>query len=157
MNLLNKDDIIKMQIPIIDPNCNLSVIYFLLQDNEIVYVGSSNKGLSRIYQHIRDKKFNAYSYIVVPPENRAKLENNYIFRFNPKYNYIPNYENMISLNVLQKQLKQKKVEKLYYKRELYKLFEKFGIPIIRWRQFELIYDLDYYQFLEKGREEGLWQ
>ena len=118
MNLLNKDDIIKMQIPIIDPNCNFSVIYFLLQDNEIVYVGSSNKGLSRIYQHIRDKKFNAYSYIVVPSENRAKLENNYIFRFNPKYNYIPNYENMISLNVLQKQLKQKKVEKLYYKREL---------------------------------------
>ena len=157
MKLLNEDDMIKMQIPIIDPNCNLCVIYFLLQDNEIVYVGSSNKGLGRIYQHIRDKKFDAYSYIVVPAENRADLENNYIFRFNPKYNHIPNYENIISLNVLQKQLKQRKVEKLYYKRELYKLFEKFGIPIIRWRQFELIYDLDYYQFLEKGREEGLWQ
>lgn len=24
-------------------------------------------------------------------------------------------------------------------------------------KMQIIYDLDYYQFLEKGREEGLWQ
>ena len=157
MNLFEKADIVKMQIPIIDPDSNLSVIYFLLQDNEIVYVGSSGNGLSRIYQHIKDKKFDAYSYIVVPSQYRAQIENDYIFKFNPKYNNLPNYEDMVSLKVLQKQLKDKKVKDLYYKRNLYKLFERFEIPIIKWRQFELIQKSDYYKFLEKGRREGLLQ
>lgn len=154
--MFSREDILQMQIPIID-NSNLSVIYFLIHENQIVYVGSSANGLSRIYQHIKDKKFDAYSYIVIPSERRAELENEYIFKFNPKYNNLPNYDDMVSLKVLQKQLKEKKVQELYYKRNLYKLFEKFEIPIIRWRQFELIRKVDYYKFLERGKREGLWQ
>lgn len=152
--MFSKEDILGMQIPIID-NSNLSVIYFLIHENEIVYVGSSNNGLSRIYQHIKDKKFDAYSYIVVPSQYRAQTENDYIFKFNPKYNNLPNYEDMVSLKVLQKQLKDKKIQNIYYKRNLYKLFEKFEIPIVKWRQFELINRVDYYKFLEKCKREGL--
>lgn len=35
-----------------------SIIYFLLQDDEVVYVGQSKGGLARPFSHCVDKDFN---------------------------------------------------------------------------------------------------
>ena len=62
-----------------------SFIYFLIKDNEIVYVGQTKAGLSRIFQH-NDKKFDSYSIIECEQSELDELENEYIIKFNPKYN-----------------------------------------------------------------------
>lgn len=62
----------------------LKGIYFLLDNNEIVYVGQSVNVYQRIHQH-RDKKFNR---IFVLKTDNLDLESYYINKLKPKYNSI---------------------------------------------------------------------
>lgn len=63
-----------------------SYVYFLFSDAELVYVGSTRRGVARVYQHINDKKFDSYSLLEVAEKNLESVENAYILKFNPKYN-----------------------------------------------------------------------
>ncbi len=60
-------------------------IYFLIDDGEVVYVGQSSRISRRIPEHLKDKKFNRI-FLLVVSENIDKLEMDYIYKFNPKYN-----------------------------------------------------------------------
>ena len=70
------------------------LIYFLLDKKQIVYIGESQIGIARIFQHRTDKKFDDYIYI---SEREFPFLKNYYFRRyyerrwiikfkNPKYN-----------------------------------------------------------------------
>jgi hypothetical protein len=70
------------------------LIYFLLDKKQIVYVGESQIGIARIFQHRTDKDFDDYIYI---SERELPFLKNYYFRRyyerrwiikfkNPKYN-----------------------------------------------------------------------
>ena len=70
------------------------LIYFLLDKKQIVYIGESQIGIARIFQHRTDKKFDDYIYI---SERELPFLKNYYFRRyyerrwiikfnNPKYN-----------------------------------------------------------------------
>lgn len=61
-------------------------IYFLMLREQIVYVGKSNKILSRISQHTREKDFDSVRYVGVDKEDQDSLEMALIFCLKPKYN-----------------------------------------------------------------------
>lgn len=61
-------------------------VYFLLDNNEIVYVGSTKNGEQRIFQHCNSKHFDSYSLIEVNENILLDTENKYILEFKPKYN-----------------------------------------------------------------------
>lgn len=63
-------------------------VYFLIQNQEIVYVGQSKNCLSRIQSHINDdnKIFDSYTMIWTLLENLDFVESWYIHQFKPKYN-----------------------------------------------------------------------
>jgi len=61
-------------------------VYVLWDGDEIVYVGKSNNGLARIWQH-PNMIFSQYSYIEPCDKTRLnELEATLIYKFTPKYN-----------------------------------------------------------------------
>lgn len=70
---------------------NLSGVYFLYQDSQIVYVGESGCILSRIKQHTEDKDFNRFTYMLIScPDMRKVRERDMIRKHRPKYNTVHN-------------------------------------------------------------------
>lgn len=72
---------------------NLRGVYFLLQDNEVVYVGLSRYSIGdRVLSHLRDKKFDSVKYIddkdygFISSHSLELVEYVFINIFNPKYN-----------------------------------------------------------------------
>lgn len=59
-------------------------VYFLLHEEEIVYVGQSTSPGSRIAQHIKDKIFDRV--LLIPTNDLDNVEAKYIKKFQPKYN-----------------------------------------------------------------------
>ena len=64
----------------------MSGIYFLIQDNEIIYVGQSVNIFARIATHIEQKEFDSYAYLECPPEQLNTYESLYIHTLRPKLN-----------------------------------------------------------------------
>jgi len=64
------------------------IVYFLISGNEIVYVGKSDNGISRIYSHLRkgDIIFDSYWFELTTAKNLTRLEKRYIKQFDPEYN-----------------------------------------------------------------------
>lgn len=66
---------------------NEYMVYFLIFNEEIVYVGKSLKVYTRIETHKLDKHFNKVFYLNQPNEKTAlEQESYYIKKFNPLYN-----------------------------------------------------------------------
>jgi hypothetical protein len=63
-----------------------SGVYFLCQDEKVVYVGQSVKPSSRIPHHYKDKKFNRVFLLPVPEQKLLQVEHKYIREFEPLYN-----------------------------------------------------------------------
>ena len=65
-------------------------VYFLIQDDEIVYVGESKNVYARLLFHYNDdsKKFNKIYFIHIDSstKKRRAIESYYIMKINPKYN-----------------------------------------------------------------------
>jgi hypothetical protein len=63
-------------------------IYFLVNDDNLVYVGKSNNGiLGRINSHIKDKDFDSAYYVAISSEELLdEYERKYIVKYKPKYN-----------------------------------------------------------------------
>ena len=71
-------------------------IYFLIQGDEICYVGQSTNIHVRLVTHTKDKQFTAYSYVLCSKEILDKLESIYIHLFRPKYNGNGNKHQLIA-------------------------------------------------------------
>lgn len=71
--------------PIPDVICG---VYFLVNDERIVYVGQSTNLLMRVCDHARQGriKFQSFAYLVCDSKELDALESAYIFRFKPKEN-----------------------------------------------------------------------
>lgn len=76
------------------PRC---FIYFLIDNEEVVYVGQTTNGLARIEVHRRDKQFDKVYTILCEPENLDHIENSYIMKYQPKYNKTPNMTESVSI------------------------------------------------------------
>lgn len=63
-----------------------SYVYFLIDDEEVVYVGKTVLLDARVSNHRRDKVFTDVRYISVPEEKLSDTENALIRCLSPKYN-----------------------------------------------------------------------
>jgi hypothetical protein len=71
------------QYPMQPPVC---VVYFLVADNEVVYVGQSVYLPGRIEEHRKAKKFDRVYYIAVPREHLDAVETAFIRQLKPRLN-----------------------------------------------------------------------
>lgn len=85
--MIKLNEVISKKIP---KNSNNSIIYFLIKEDRIVYVGKSINGISRIINHIQDndKDFDSYYFVKVDKMELDFLEEQYIREFNPYYNIL---------------------------------------------------------------------
>lgn len=72
-------------------------VYFLLQDEDVVYVGQTTSGIIRPISHLNDKVFNFIKIIYCERENLGKMEHKYILKYNPLYNKTKNICNRSDL------------------------------------------------------------
>ena len=82
----------------------LVFIYFLIHDDEVVYVGQTMRGLSRVYSHIHNKHFTKIYIIECDEDELDYLEDYYIFKYRPIYNKRPNYKCNFSIHRLIKEI-----------------------------------------------------
>jgi len=81
------EDIIKTKQLLED----ISGIYFLIEHNEVVYVGQSTNIMLRVYTHAQEKRFDSFSYIPIDPSNHNIIEALYIWTLQPRHNRtVPN-------------------------------------------------------------------
>ena len=82
-------------------------IYFLIQDDNVVYVGKTKKGLSRPFHHSADKVFDSVKILPCDESNLDKTESYYIAKYKPLYNRHMGTGEYLSLltarNVIRKQ------------------------------------------------------
>jgi hypothetical protein len=125
-----KEEIIKNSSP---AYINLVGIYFLIHNNEIVYVGQTTKGLARTYSHINQKVFDSIYFETCDLKLLDVTEAYYITKLNPKYNITLkgyqsikriksqlkkiNFENNIT--VLKKKIKEFGIMPDYFNKRLY--------------------------------------
>ena len=85
--LIPIDDIINSASDKMSIN-STNIIYFLINSNELVYIGQTTKALSRIgeHQYNSDKIFNKIFYIDVPQHKLDQVEMSYIITYNPPKN-----------------------------------------------------------------------
>ena len=74
-------DLKKYEIPANIKNA----IYILYDEDEVVYVGQTTNGLTRLLNH-GNKKYNKFSFIEKEEEDLDYYEDLYIMKFQPKYN-----------------------------------------------------------------------
>ena len=84
-------------------------VYFLLKNKKIVYVGQTTNGLNRIKEHLLNcnKDFDDFKILKCDESELNELENNYIIKYNPKYN-----KNLNSFNVKYLYITRKLKEKI---------------------------------------------
>lgn len=64
-----------------------SIVYFLYDGDELVYVGKTGRGLARVYEHTK-KVFTHVSFQYCDDEYLDELEQAYIAIYKPKYNIV---------------------------------------------------------------------
>lgn len=82
--LLEKEQLLAIAQPF--PR-RLDGVYFLIDGDEVVYVGITSDIHNRIIQHIQENKkvFNRYAFIECE-DGHCEIEANYIAKLKPKYN-----------------------------------------------------------------------
>lgn len=81
---LNKEEILKDKIIFKDES--KGYVYFLINADEIIYVGSSLNAESRIQSHRDEGRIPFDSYYILQSNNHLANEIKYIIKFNPIYN-----------------------------------------------------------------------
>ena len=89
-------------------------VYFLWDEDSIVYVGQSKLAVARVSQHLLEgkKRFDAVSVLPVKMNNLDRLEHQYIKKYAPKYN---------STGLSGEEQRQRKVQELEIEKGIYEL------------------------------------
>ena len=107
-------------------------IYFLIKDNEIVYVGQTSNLWQRMSAHNKDKEFNYIYFEKIDKLDANYIENYYIIKFLPKYNK--------KLNANEYCLTFKELRKLFYC-----LYKKI---ITNWDIKKYLYDIKTFSYID---------
>ena len=84
-NILELGQVLDMERVIKADDSRNSRVYFLINNNEIVYVGQTNMLSNRLSNH-SDKEFDSVSFVDVDPSFIGDIEASYIAKFDPIYN-----------------------------------------------------------------------
>lgn len=112
-------------------------VYFLINENKIVYVGKTIKGLTRAYSHLDNKIFDRIYFLPCLEEELNILEANYIVKYAPLYNIalndsncfltIKNIKNLLrrlgfkdtDIRKIKKYIAKNNIEEIYFNEKLY--------------------------------------
>lgn len=123
--MIDKNYILKNKIQKLK---KITGIYFLLEKDEVVYVGQTVNGLSRVYSH-SDKKWDSYCFVPVDKDDLNRIETENIVFYKPKYNKSMNSE-FLSFDMIRNRLKTLGVEKpKFYKNNIKKIISEKNIKI----------------------------
>jgi excinuclease UvrABC nuclease subunit len=103
MKVKNYAEIIQSKQPIPSED-KKGGIYFLIQDEEIVYVGKSEDYIKRISTHQKESKkvFDSFSVLQISDSlERDVTEAFYIVAFSPKYNSQPPQKHHLTLSLVE--------------------------------------------------------
>lgn len=103
-----------------------SFIYFLLQGDEVVYVGQTRKGLSRPFTH-DDKIYDNIKILFCDKDNLNMLEAEFIVKYEPIYNKVLPVNDSIALRTAWLKFKSITHAEIPY-RELRELCSYFEVP-----------------------------
>lgn len=144
MKIQNIKEAIRLNAP--QAHC----VYFLVEDDEIVYVGSTSRIGLRIAEHIYRKKFTDAFFIPMETIQEAKtLETKYILEIRPKYNLKiddPNNLNLVTTVELRREAKKNGLRL----RDAKRMVEHFKIKTEIFRGLTY-YDKAIYDLLKLGR------
>lgn len=120
-------------------------IYFLIRNNDIVYIGQTKKGIERITKHFKNKDFDSYYFYSCDLKHLDILEALNIMFYKPKYNKSLN-DNFFTFNSIKNILKKyffitatiKKI-KFFINISKIKIFYFDNIEYIENKDFEKIY------------------
>lgn len=82
--MIFKENEKEMEIETLTIKPDQSIVYFLIKNQEVIYVGQSKNGYNRPFQH--NKEQDCIKIIKCNVNNIDFLENYYIEKYNPKYN-----------------------------------------------------------------------
>lgn len=81
--MLSKEDVLMMA----EPHESYCGVYFLVEGDEIVYVGQARDIMFRLAHHAKSEKvFSKYTFIECDVEELNEIEAAYIVKFAPRYN-----------------------------------------------------------------------
>lgn len=125
-------------------NIPTTFIYFLVQNQNVVYVGQTTKGLSRVYEHLSSKQFSNIYVIPCDKSDLDYLEDFYIFKYTPIYNKQPNRECRFALSKVIRKLKDKYNSINITKRKLNLILQKLDITPVKFNGIYYIKTEEYY-------------
>lgn len=102
-------------------------VYFLIKDDEVVYVGQTTKGASRPFSH-RDKEYNKIMAINCNKDDLDYFEDFYIKKYMPKYNKAINYKMNYSLGRAKKEI-QELIDSTFNLTKLKKIIKQLDIKL----------------------------
>ena len=120
-----EDEKYSINVPVYD-DC---FIYFLLDKNEVVYVGKTTQGISRPFHHKHSKKFDQIKIIYFKQNKLDEMEDFFIKKYKPKYNKINNYNQNYSLKRVIEKLKNEKIVNKISVVKLKKILKTIGVSI----------------------------
>lgn len=82
-------------------------VYFLLKENEVVYVGQTTNGISRPLSHRRTKEFDDIAIVPCDRRELDRVEQTMIAKYDPPLNKCPNHKEKKSVKELIKEIKGK--------------------------------------------------
>lgn len=127
-------------------------VYFLLKNNEVVYVGQTTVGISRPMAHY-DKEFDHIKLKYCEIEELNELENKYIVKYNPKYNKTYNYAMWYSFDRIKAYIRKNTLLKNFTITKLKHMIEEMGIEIHYMYAHRVITNEDFRKIVKKVKEE----
>jgi hypothetical protein len=122
-------------------------VYFLLDGDEVVYVGQTKNGMSRPLQHT-DKVFDSIYVIYCDVSELDYLEDKYMTKYRPKYNKQPNHFMNISLSRARDMAREEFADKSINLWTIKRAIREIGIkptlidssPYIKRNEYEMVID-----------------
>lgn len=127
-------------------------IYFLLQNDEVVYVGQTSKGTQRPFSH-KDKDFNRVMILYCEKCELDEKEDYYIKKYSPAYNKLLNTEMNYSLSKAKRELKQTFDENFNLTR-LKKIISRLNINLFEFNSILYMTADDYFKIFNYMNESG---
>lgn len=123
-----------------------SFIYFLIKENEVVYVGKTTQGISRPFSH-KDKDYDSINIIYCDEKDLDELEDMYISKYKPPYNKLLNFNINYTLSRVRDEIRKKYDNKKFSKPTLKKIIKALDIPVFIENGSEYIKKDDYQRVL----------
>lgn len=128
-------------------------IYFLCENDNVVYVGQTKCGLSRPYAH-KDKKFDEIKILLCDENELDFLEDKYIKKYKPKYNKVPNYKMNYTLKAAKEEIRNCFGTKNFTLTHLKKIIQLLNIDLYLYNCVPFLSKKDLYKIIDYIEETG---